>query len=390
MSSLGGIAIVGGGLSGLICSYALARKNFKVYLIDSRDPRTVENSDQRAIVLSEASKIILQRIGLWDSLSRFCTPIEEVWVSEKRAFGKVKLVASEVGLDALGWAISAKDLLMVINNCVYQNANITIKANHLFKDFSEPRKILHLKSNSGSGVAIKNIEFVIGADGLNSVVRNRMGLRSEIINFEQDAIVGNISTHKDPEGIAIQRIFEEGSVALIPKKNNRLTFVFIVKRNSFKNYTRDHTKYLRQIEELCGKPFGSYSLLESPRHYPLYGLKLAYKHSEHFALVGNSRGTVHPTTAQGLNLGIRDIDELITQIQRLGVPLKIAPPVVFNKCFSSREVSELFIDSVATLYRKRNATSNFIRRAVLATAANNKRLRKIITRIGTGLDYIEQ
>ena len=124
---------------------------------------------------------------------------------------------------------------MVINNCVYQNANITIKANHLFKDFSEPRKILHLKSNSGSCVAIKNIEFVIGADGLNSVVRNRMGLRSEIINFEQDAIVGNISTHKDPEGIAIQRIFEEGSVALIPIKNNRLTFVFIVKRNSFKN-----------------------------------------------------------------------------------------------------------------------------------------------------------
>ena len=130
-------------------------------MIDSRDPRTVENSDQRAIVLSEASKIILQRIGLWDSLSRFCTPIEEVWVSEKRAFGKVKLVASEVGLDALGWAISAKDLLMVINNCVYQNANITIKANHLFKDFSEPRKILHLKSNSGSGVAIKILSSLL-------------------------------------------------------------------------------------------------------------------------------------------------------------------------------------------------------------------------------------
>ena len=48
--------------------------------------------------------------------------------------------------------------------------------------------------------------------------------------------------------------------------------------------------------------------------YPIFGSKVLYRQFKKFALVGNSRGSVHPSTAQGLNLGIRDIDELMLWI----------------------------------------------------------------------------
>ena len=387
MSSIKRIAVIGGGISGVLCCYALAIKGFEIILVDDEDFRDIKTNDRRAIVLSEASKFILQSVGLWQKIQPFSTPIKEVWVSEKKAFGRIKFDANELELGELGWSIYAKDFFMIISKAVLERSNVILKMKKSFEDFRANKKILVLKCPDGSNEHVKNVDFIVGADGIDSKVRKRMGLPSTRKDYKQDAIVGNFVTTKNNNGVAIQKIFQHGSLALIPTGDYHCTFIFIVKKGFFKNYFRNNRVFLDLIVELCGFPFGRYCSLEVGHGYSLYGSKVCYRHLKNFALVGNSRGTVHPSTAQGLNLGIRDIDELISLLTCDRDFHKKSQALKSKKFISNRVITEIFANSVALVYGERYITTIFIRRATIAAVATSKKLRKQFIRIGTGIDY---
>ena len=390
MSSIKRIAVIGGGVSGLLCCYALATKGFEIILVDDVDFRDITTNDRRSIVLSEASKVILTGIGLWQKIELFSIPIKEVWVSEKRSFGRIKFNANDVGLEALGWSICAQDLLMIISKAVLQKSNVVLKMKKSFEDFRINEKILILKRIDGSTEQVKNIDFIVGADGIGSNVRKKMGLSSTRKDYKQEAVIGKVVTTKKNNGVAIQKIYQNGSLALIPSGNYHYTFIFIVKKGSLKNYTQKDKAFLDLIIELCGFPFGRYYSLEVSHDYPLFGSKVFYRHLKNFALVGNSRGTVHPSTAQGLNLGIRDIHELILSLTSNENFDKNSCVLRAKNFSSSREVAEIFANSVALFYGERSMITNFIRRAIIATLATSKKLRKQFIRIGTGVNFIER
>ena len=390
MSSIKRIGVIGGGISGLLCCYALARKGLEIFLVDHADFRDIKFKDRRAIVLSEASRSILQRIGLWQKIKPFCTPIKEVRVSEKRAFGRIALKADELGLGTLGWSICAHDLLMVISNAVLESPNITLKMKKSFKDYDTSKKILSLTLDDGSIESLKNIDFLVGADGIDSEVRRKMGLFFMRKDYGQHAVVGKVATTMKNNGIAIQKIFEHGSLALIPSGDYQYTFIFIVKNDYFKNSHQNKKVFLELIIELCGSPCGRYCSAEVFHDYPIFGSKVLYRQFKKFALVGNSRGSVHPSTAQGLNLGIRDIDELMLWLMNDKDFQKNSKISRSKKFASSREATEIFSNSVAFFYGERYLTKNFIRRATIAAAAMSKNFRKHFIRIGAGVNYISR
>ena len=388
MSSIKRIGVIGGGVSGLLCGYALVKKGFEIFLVDHADFRDFKFKDRRAIVLSEASRSILQRIELWQKIKPFCTPIKEVQVSEKRAFGRIKFNAEELGLPALGWSIRANELLMVISKAVLESPNVVLKMKKSFKDFHINEKILSLKLDDGSTEEVKNIDFLVGADGIDSKVRRKMGLCFMRKDYNQHAIVGNVATTMKNNGVAIQKIFEQGSLALIPSGNYQYTFILIAKNGHFRNNQQNKKVFLELIIDLCGFPSGRYCSLEVCHDYPIFGSKVIYRQFEKFALVGNSRGSIHPSTAQGLNLGIRDIDELILWLMNdkdYCENSRVSRP---KKFVSSREATEIFSNSVAFFYGERYLAKNFIRRASIAAVAMSEKLRKHFIRIGTGIDYI--
>ena len=390
MSSIKRIGVIGAGFSGLLSCYALARKGLEIFLVDRADFRNINFKDRRAIVLSEASRSILQKFGLWQKIKPFCIPIKEVWVSEKKAFGRIKLNADELGLQALGWSICAHDLSMVISKAVLESPNVTLKTKKSFEDFHTNGKILSLKLDDGSIETIKNIDFLVGADGIDSEVRRKMGLFLVRKDYDQHAVVGKVVTTMKNNGIAMQKIFEHGSLALIPSGDYQYTFIFIVKSVYFKRNYQNKKIILELITDLCGFPFGRYCSLEVFHDYPIFGSKVLYRQFKKFALVGNSRGSLHPSTAQGLNLGIRDIDELMQRIMNDEDFLENSRISKLKKFRSSREATEIFSNSVAFFYGERYITKNFIRRATIAAAAISTNFRKHIIRIGAGVNYISR
>ena len=97
------IVIAGGGPVGATVALALAAGGLPVKVLEAR--LAPEAHDPRAIALSEGSRLILQRLGVWSELEVDATPIRTIHVSEKGRLGRTILTSEQVQRSALGYVV---------------------------------------------------------------------------------------------------------------------------------------------------------------------------------------------------------------------------------------------------------------------------------------------
>src|SRR5687768_17721291 len=91
------------------CVAALALRRFKKVKVLGRD---IHGTAFRPIVLSYASRLILERLGVWDALAT--TPIETIRVSQAGGFGRTVFDAADAGVPALGYVLEYSALVAVL------------------------------------------------------------------------------------------------------------------------------------------------------------------------------------------------------------------------------------------------------------------------------------
>ena len=102
------IVIVGGGPVGAALALGLRASNLDVTLLDAQPPAAARD-DARFLALSYGSRLILERLGVWQALAA-ATPIREISVSHQRGFGRVELSATEAQVPALGYVCGYDNL----------------------------------------------------------------------------------------------------------------------------------------------------------------------------------------------------------------------------------------------------------------------------------------
>ena len=98
------VVIVGAGPVGCALALALRRADRSAVVIERRAPGPVDPYNAtalRPIALSHASRLILERLGVWASLP--VTPIESIHVSQQDGPGRTLLDAADAGVAALGY-----------------------------------------------------------------------------------------------------------------------------------------------------------------------------------------------------------------------------------------------------------------------------------------------
>src|SRR5262245_24151179 len=106
------LLIVGGGPVGLALALALRGAGLGTALVEARAARALE-SDPRPIALSHGSRLILERLGVWEALAS-ATPIHRIHVSQRGGFGRVELDCAQAGLPALGYVVDHGRLAAVL------------------------------------------------------------------------------------------------------------------------------------------------------------------------------------------------------------------------------------------------------------------------------------
>ena len=313
--------ISGGGPVGLMLAIGLAQKDVNVVLVerfpsaDNHDNTdSIQTSfDGRVLALSHGSSNVLKELGLWQDLSPYTTKIEHVHVSQKGYLGMTKLHADEANVPALGYSIQSSNLGQVLWEKAKQLENINIMCPATLQTFTQNESTVLVELDvEGNPVQIE-AKMIVGADGTGSQVRKVLGLEMQEKSYDAFGVIAQIETEFHPEGWSYERFTEDGPVALLPMHGHFHKAVMVCSTEQVEEIKAlDDDAFITRFAEKMGERLGRYVSVSPRMAYPLKETYVPQMVLGRAVLMGNASHTQHPVAAQGLNLGIRDIDEFLS------------------------------------------------------------------------------
>ena len=388
------ILIVGGGLNGSCLALALAQAGFSSVVLDAlpTPKRKADAFDGRAYSLALASKNLLAAIDIWPEVEDNAQPILEVKASDGRAgegaapyflhFDHAELEDGPMGYlledrflrRALLAAIEAEPLIT-------HRANVTVTA----QDTSAAAQVT---LSDGTNLTAR---FLIGADGRQSGVAERAGIKRSGWDYGQTALVCAIEHERPHNAIAHQFFMPNGPLAILPLPENRSSIVWSeTTENAAQITALDDAAYLEALRPAFGDFLGEIKLTGTRFTYPLT-LTLAQNYvGPRLALVGDAAHGVHPIAGQGLNLGFRDIGalaEVLTEAKRRGEDIAAADVLARYQSWRKFDTTALALgmDAVNKLFSNDNPALRFMRDLGMGAVSSMPTLRRRFMREAAGL-----
>jgi len=325
--------ISGGGPVGLMLALGLAQQAFQVVLAEIFVPTAdAPNSfDGRVLALSHGSMLVLKKLNVWNDLVEHVTEIHHVHVSQKGYLGLTKLHAEEVDVPALGYSIQSSDLGKVLWQHVQQNQQIQLLCPARLVTFEERDSVIRAEiAVDSKGVCIPGESYkveaklIVGADGTDSQVRKTVGLPIEVKSYQAFGVITQIETEMHPQGWSFERFTEKGPVALLPMKGHFHKAVMVCPEDEVESVKAlNDAEYIALFTSKMGARLGRFIHVSPRVMYPLKESYVSQMSKGRALLMGNASHTQHPVAAQGLNLGIRDIEvflEMTSSTDDIGRP----------------------------------------------------------------------
>ncbi len=304
------IAIAGGGMVGASLALALRDSGWRIALIESIAPGqpAQPSYDDRGIALSLASARVLQHVGIWDQVRRSANPIRHVHVSEQSRFGCVRLDAASLGTEALGYVVIARELGGALWECVRAAEGITPLC---------PETVTHLEQRADSVLVHCSVNgplqcrLLVAADGVESSLRAQLGIEVARHDYQQTAIVANISVGQGHADTAYERFGSTGPLALLPLGQRRMVAVNCVAGSAAPAWLAlGDAEYCDQLDQRLGGRLGGVVQCGARRAYPLQRVLPERQVTGRAVLLGSAAVNIHPNGAQGFNLALRDVAAL--------------------------------------------------------------------------------
>lgn len=373
------ILIVGGGLTGAALMLALANENYTTLLVDkhSLNDRLNADFDARTLALSPASVAILQGLKVWPILQRGAVPIQTIEVSEQGGFGLTRL-QGDPGRP-LGYVVEMQEINRVLAQLLYKKM-IYPKAELTALDQNSATAQL----TTQQGKLLIEAKLIIAADGTQSAVRSLSGLKTEVTDYHQAAIVANIGLARPHGNAAFERFTSAGPLALLPMTENRAALVWaLVPEEANQLFALKDSDFLMSLQKAVGYRLGRFDKLGRRVIYPLKQSIMPQQTAWPLVFVGNAAHTLHPVAGQGFNLGLRDVALLAQCISQRGLN-----PAMLAHYESLRRADQQAIigltNNLVRLFTSRLPGVATARNLGLLVMDNSLFLRKKLLRIAAG------
>jgi len=307
------VAICGGGMVGASLALALAELDLKIALIEAQPfglTGQQPSFDDRSTALSNGSKRIFEGIGVWRLLEREATAIRRIHISDQGRFGFARIDAQEQGLQSLGFVLTNRVIGAALWQRLQQTAvDVLAPATVKTVDLTAGQRILRCEMADGERTVPARL--VIAADGARSVVRETAGIRATSRDYQQSALVSNVTAQRFHDHIAYERFTPTGPLALLPLSQGRLGLIWTLPPAAAEQLNQlDDVQFLERLQQAFGFRLGRFTRVGSRQLYPL-SLSCSDDHvAARLALVGNAAQALHPIAGQGFNLGLRDAASL--------------------------------------------------------------------------------
>ena len=298
---------------GTSLALALAPLGLRVAVVEAiaRKEDRQPSFDDRSTALSRSTQRMFEAMGLWDKVIAASTPISDIHVSDKGRFGFSHIDAEEQGVAALGYVVINRVLGEVLQSRLMATSSVDVFCPARIEniDLGPEQATAILKSDDGEQTL--SCKLLVAADGANSAVREMMGISVTKREYGQRAVIGNLLPEKSIDNRAFERFTPQGPLAILPVADERAGFVWTVSESDADRVLDlDDDAFLAEIQEEFGYRLGKFSRVGKRDAYPLILSKALRLTATRSVLIGNSAHGLHPVSAQGFNLGMRDVAAL--------------------------------------------------------------------------------
>jgi len=317
------VLIVGGGLVGASLAIALDAAGLRATLVDAAAPSrdAAASYDERNLALARASVNGLTSLGVWPHAASSATAIRRIHVNRAGEFGSARLDAARQGVDALGWTLPARELGAALARRLDGCTRLTRHAPATLVALDPIEGGWRALVRDGQGTRTVDAALLVGADGTESFVRERLGVAVQRHDYGQSLFVCTITPARDHAGQAFERFSDEGPVALLPLTQGRCGLVLTVPAGQADAVAAlDDEAYAALAQRRLGWKLGRLARPGRRQFYPIRRVAATRLTGPRAVLVGNAAQTVHPIGAQGFNLGLRDALTLAELLQNAADP----------------------------------------------------------------------
>ncbi|MFT6269238.1 MAG: 2-octaprenyl-6-methoxyphenol hydroxylase [Alphaproteobacteria bacterium] len=340
------IVISGGGVVGCLMALALAKHSqYKVLLLEANLPTpTLDSSssassehlsarfDARVIALASESLHLLSSLGV-DINQVPYQAITQIHVSDKGHLGQVRLHANDYDLDALGKVVAIDALGEYLLTRVKVNSQqITYAAPLKVEQVEQTPEYANIVLSNSTLLSSKRVKtkLLIVSDGGQSTTASLAGMKSRVEEYGQTAIITNVKTQLAHNNIAYERFTSQGPIAFLPmntcgalkqSKQHSMSVVWCMHEQGVQStLALSEGGFLQRLGTLFGDKLGKLTSCSQRYTYPLRLVQ-----SEPFVMhraiaIGNASQSLHPIAGQGFNLGIRDVEGLLSALKDAADP----------------------------------------------------------------------
>jgi 2-octaprenyl-6-methoxyphenol hydroxylase len=321
------VAIAGGGMVGASLACALA-PHCRVAVIESFPlpagagaPLHQPSFDARSTALSLSSVAFFESLGLWEAIRRHAAAIRHIHVSDRGRFGSTRMSAADEGLEALGHVAENQWIGAVLHGALRAAAGIDLLAPARVEALQPEPDGVRLQVAQADGMRTLHARLAVIADGARSALAARLGIRTELREYGQSALIANVAHAQPHDGVAFERFTGDGPLAMLPlpdapdgRARSALVWVQPPGRAAEARALAP-ADFLRRLQQRFGYRLGRLLAVGERHVYPLGLAEASEQARAGIVLLGNAAHTLHPVAGQGFNLSLRDVAALVGSVR---------------------------------------------------------------------------
>ena len=321
------IVIAGGGMVGVSLALqldALLPSDISIVLVEGfclPDPEAPDATeyhpsfDARSTALSYSSRLIYERMQVWDALQSWLCPIESIHVSSRGRFGSAVMKAQDYDWTALGYVVENAWLGRSLLQALYRRDRVQVCSPAKVTAVEASEVGVRLGLDGPEPLSQLDAGLLLVADGSDSGLRQQLGVAVSEKSYGQHALVANVSFAEPHRGCAYERFTPDGPLALLPllpaDDANRCGLVWTLPPAEAQQLLAcPQDEFLQALQKRFGYRLGRLQQVGERSTYGLSLLQANEQVRQGVVVMGNAAHALHPVAGQGFNLALRDVAEL--------------------------------------------------------------------------------
>ncbi|WCR58394.1 2-octaprenyl-6-methoxyphenyl hydroxylase [Wolbachia endosymbiont of Ctenocephalides felis wCfeJ] len=380
------VIISGGGLLGLITAIGLGNNSVSVAVIEKSSlPRVID--DNRAFAISQGSKKILEKLGIWRFIEGEAEPILDICILDGNSPITVHYDHKMVGEKPMGYVINNTTIWNAINNNFLHK--LTIYSPHSYKTVACDAGYVEVILDNDQKLISS---LLICAEGKNSKLPELLSMSVMKFDYKQSSIVFNVKHELYHQNLAVERFFPGGPFAILPMKGGYTSSIVWTEKSETSRMLMSLSaeEFVVELKKRFGSYLGEIKLEGERKSYPLSFAFAKKLHKSRVLLIGDAAHSIHPVAGQGLNLGIRDVESAIRQITAAKIAgIDVGSSYLLKKISRDRYCDNftmaLATDGLNRIFSNRIFCAKALRNLGLMAVENSDFLKKRFIRHAMGL-----